>query len=130
MIQRVFILQTVPLLSKLPINILSGLAPLLQDVYIKKNEVIFHKGDIGKSMYIIVEGRVRVHDGEKHISYLEKRDVFGELAVLSTEPRMASVTAVEDSQLFCLDQDILYEIMAENIEIARSVIQVLMDRFQ
>ena len=70
-------------------------------------------------MYIIVDGRVRVHDGDQTIAYLGARDIFGELAVLDAEPRSASVTAEVDTHLFRLDQDAFYELMADRFEVAR-----------
>ena len=41
-------------------------------------------------MYIIVSGRVRVHDGERTINELGEREVFGEMALLDPAPRAAS----------------------------------------
>ena len=81
-------------------------------------------------MYIIIDGKVRVHDGDRVITTLEKRDVFGELAVIDPEPRSASVTATEETHIFRLDQDSLYELMAEHIEIARGIMRVLCRRLR
>jgi CRP-like cAMP-binding protein len=76
-------------------------------------------------MYIVVSGRVKAHDGAHFFNYLEEGQVFGEMAVLDPEPRLASITAVEDTQLLRLDQEPFYELMEDRIEVARGVIQVL-----
>jgi CRP-like cAMP-binding protein len=76
-------------------------------------------------MYVIVDGKVRVHDGERLLNYLGERDVFGEMALLDPEPRSASVTAVESARLFRLDQTLFYELIAENPEVAKGIIRVL-----
>jgi CRP-like cAMP-binding protein len=81
-------------------------------------------------MYIIVRGKMRVHDGEKELAVLEDRTVFGELAALDPEPRSASITALEDTLLFRLDESSLYELMAEHVEVARGVIRVLCRRMR
>jgi len=47
------------------------------------------------------------------------------MAVLDPEPRLASVTAVEDTRLFRLDQEPFYELMDDRIEVARGIIHVL-----
>ena len=47
------------------------------------------------------------------------------MAVLDPEPRLASVTAVEDTRLFRLDQGAFYELMDDRIEVARGIIHVL-----
>jgi CRP-like cAMP-binding protein len=59
------------------------------------------------------------------LNYLGERDVFGEMALLDPEPRLASVTAIEATRLFRLDQAPFYELMAERPEVATGVIRVL-----
>jgi len=76
-------------------------------------------------MYIIVDGSVRVHDGERTLSHLHAGDIFGEMAILDAEPRMASVSAVADTQLLRLDQESFYELMDDHSEVARGIILVL-----
>ena len=81
-------------------------------------------------MFIIVEGRVRVHRQEKVIAVLEYGDVFGELAALDPEPRAASVTALSDSFLFELDGAALYDLMSDRVEVVRGLIRILCNRFR
>jgi CRP-like cAMP-binding protein len=56
---------------------------------------------------------------------LGSRELFGELAALDPEPRSASVTAIEDTLLFRLDERVLYEMMAENQALTRGLIRML-----
>jgi len=81
-------------------------------------------------MNIIVDGKVKVHDEDKNFAELAERDVFGELAVLDPEPRSATVTALEDTTLFRLEQEAFYELMAEHIEMAQGVIRSLCRRLR
>jgi AAA family ATP:ADP antiporter len=124
-IEKVIILKTVSIFARTPDEILAEVAALLEEVELKEGETIFEKGDAGDCMYIIVDGRVRVHDGGRTLNYLGEGDVFGEMAVLDPEPRLASVTAVEDTRLFRLDQEPFYELMDDRIEVARGIIRVL-----
>ena len=64
------------------------------------------------------------------LAKLTEREVFGELAALDPEPRVASVTALEDTDLFRINQDALYELMAEHIEVARGIIHILCSRLR
>jgi CRP-like cAMP-binding protein len=57
-------------------------------------------------------------------------EFFGEMAVLNTSPRVASVTAIEPTRLFQLHQDSLYELMGDRPEIARGIIGVLSARLK
>lgn len=124
-VEKVLILKSVPMFSRTPDNVLADVAGLLEEFDVTEGQTIFAKGDPGDSLYVIVDGRVRVHDGERLLNYLGERDVFGEMALLDPEPRLASVTAVEPTRLFRLDQAPFYELMEERPEVATGIIRVL-----
>ena len=79
-------------------------------------------------MYLIVEGKVDVHIGDKHLIYLGEKNIVGDMALLDSEERAASVTAAEDTLLLRLEQDIFYELMTDRIEVARGIITMLTQR--
>jgi len=124
-IEKVIILKTVSVFSQTPDDVLAEVAALLEEVEAAEGETIFGKGDLGDSLYVIVDGKVRVHDGERLLNDLGERDVFGEMALLDPEPRLASVTAVEPARLFRLAQAPFYELMADQPEVAAGIIRVL-----
>jgi len=124
-VEKVLILKTVTMFSQTPDNVLADVANLLEDMDVSENETIFEQGDPGDSLYVIVDGKVRVHDGDRLLNYLGESDVFGEMALLDPEPRLASVTTVEPTRLFRLDQAPFYELMAERPEVATGIIRVL-----
>jgi CRP-like cAMP-binding protein len=127
-IEKVLILKTVSIFADTPEEILADVAALLEEIDVTAGETILHKDDVGRCMYIIVDGRVRVHNGDQLIAYHGARDIFGELAVLDAEPRSASVTAEVDTHLFRLDQEAFYELMADRFEVARGIIRMLCRR--
>lgn len=124
-LEKAVILKTVSLFSELPEESLSKLAAIVEEVRIKAGEAVFEKGRMGSSMYVIVDGEVRVHDGAHTLNQLGARDVFGEMALLDSAPRLATVTALTDSWLLRLDQDPFYELMNERVDVARGIIRVL-----
>ncbi len=124
-IEKVIILKTVSVFSRTPNDVLADVAALLEEVDAASDETIFNKGDLGDSLYVIVAGRVRVHDGERLLNYLGERDVFGEMALLDPEPRVASVTPVEPTHLLRLAQAPFYDLMADRPEVGTGLIRVL-----
>jgi CRP/FNR family transcriptional regulator, cyclic AMP receptor protein len=124
-IEKLLILKTVGIFLETPDDGLADVAGLLNETDAPAGTTIFHKGDTGTSMYIIVEGEVRVHDGFHTLNHLYARDVFGEMALLDPEPRSASITAVADTLLLRLDQEPFYELMEEHNQIARGIIRML-----
>ena len=129
-IERVIILKTVNIFSEVPEEDLVEVASIVEELDIKAGEEIITKGDIGTSMYIIVTGKAKVHDGDKELAVLKERTVFGELAALDPEPRSASITAIEDCHLFKLEEGPLYDLMAEHVEVVRGIIRVLCRRMR
>jgi CRP-like cAMP-binding protein len=123
--EKVALLRAVSIFAETPEDILVEVASVLKPLEFRAGETIIHKGDCGDCMYIIVEGRVRAHDGERTLNYLGVADVFGEMALLDAEPCVASVTAPEDTCLLRLDQAPFQELMTTRPEVARGIVRVL-----
>lgn len=127
---KVSILKSVSIFFETPPDMLAEVADLLEEIAVEADQVIFEKGDMGASMYIVVEGSVRVHDGEMTLNFLAARDVFGEMAALDPEPRSASVTAVEDTRLFRLEAQPFHQLLSRSPEIALGLIHILCERLR
>ena len=126
-IEKVLILKSVPIFSSVPESQLVDLATIAESVEYDAGEIIMSQGDLGTSMYIVVDGRVRIFDGDKELAQQGTRAVFGELAALDPEPRAASVQAIEDCMLLRLDGESLYDLMSGNKEVTRGIVHVLCD---
>lgn len=126
-IEKVLILKSVPIFSSVPEGQLVDLATIVESVEYDAGEIIVNQGDLGTSMYIVVDGRVRIFDGDKELAEAGNRAVFGELAALDPEPRAASVQAIEDTTLLRLDGESLYDLMSGNKEVTRGIVHVLCD---
>jgi len=129
-LERVLTLKSVEMFEQASEQVLAEVAEVLEEVEVKRGKVIFRRGELGDGMYVIVDGRVRVFDGDVTLGVLGERDIFGELALLDPEPRSASIEALEDTRLFRLDREVFAELMAGNIEIVRGVLHVLCERLR
>ncbi len=126
-IEKVLILKSVKIFSSVPEAQLVDLATIVESVEYDAGELIVSQGDLGNSMYIVANGKVRIFEGDKELGLLGSRAVFGELAALDPEPRAASVEAVEDCTLLRLDGESLYDLMSGNKEVTRGIVHVLCD---
>lgn len=124
-IDKVAILRDVSLFRGIPHEVLAGVATLLTERWAAPGERILEKGDPGDCLYVIASGRVRVHDGDRTLLYLDPLQFFGELSLLDAEPRSASVSAVERTHLFRLPQADFYALMSERPDITQSINRVL-----
>jgi len=128
LVEKVLILKTADIFTKIPEDALTDIATILEEVTIKADETIFEKGDPGNCLYIIFYGKMRVHDDAQTLGELGPREIFGEVALLEARPRSASVTALEDTHLLRLDQEPFYDLIEDRTEVARGVIRVLIQR--
>ena len=123
--EKVRFLRAVSLFATTTDDLLTEVAGLLEEVGCDAGATIFHEGDQGATMYIIVEGRVRVHRGGRTLNILEKYAVFGEMSALDPEPRSASVTTVENTRLLRLEQAAVHQLMASHPGMASAIIRIL-----
>ena len=127
-IERVLILKTVSIFGDTPDYLLAEVADLLEEQHLDAGETFITKGDPATCLYIIVNGEVSVHDGDRELNQLGSRDIVGEMAVLDPAPRSASVTTIESTHLLKLDRTPLFELIADRAEVAQGIIRVLAGR--
>lgn len=90
----------------------SGLEPPVQEAMARAGTLedagtgtrLVREGESGDRMWVIVEGSVAVSRSGEQIATLGAGEVFGEVAILSDSPRIATVTAVEPTRLLMLDR--------------------------
>ncbi|EGG05042.1 uncharacterized protein MELLADRAFT_75083 [Melampsora larici-populina 98AG31] len=92
-------LSTVPILASLTAGERSKIADSLEERTINEGVEVVKEGEIGREFYIIESGRVEVTkkregDESEVVGSLGKGDHFGELALLNSAPRAATVTAI------------------------------------
>jgi len=79
----------------------------------KKGEVIVAEGEIETSFYIVTKGGVEVRKGDVVIGRMYQGDCFGEIAFITREPRLASITARTDVSLMVVSGSLLEKATVE-----------------
>lgn len=129
-VEKMLFLKSIDLFSQIPGEDLSQIAQITDEVHFEEGDDVFREGDPGDSLFLVIEGRVRVHRGGAALAQLGERQVFGEMSLLDSEPRSASVSAMCDLTLLKIARDDFHEILAEKAEIAQGIIKVLMRRLR
>ncbi|MCZ8156775.1 MAG: cyclic nucleotide-binding domain-containing protein [Leptospira sp.] len=126
--ELISILRNVDLFAEIPEASIESIAQSLKEVHYKKGEMIIQKGESGTCMYVIYSGRVFVHFEDTKVAEIGARQTFGEFSLLNSDPRNASISALEDTHLLRLDQHDFYKIMGNSTEFMRGVIRILIER--
>ncbi len=124
-------LARTPLFAGLSREALESLVQQLTLVELGVDEVLFHEGDPGDALYVIVEGEVAVQaEGPPRVEMarLGPGAFMGEVALMTDQPRSATVTATEDSQLLRIDRKTLSGVLAEHGEILAAVLRFVRHR--
>lgn len=115
----------IPLFSDLPQAAFIALTERMELRVAAKGDVLVQEGERGSSMFIIIQGRVVVQrkaldgditvalGGDVVLAELSDGAFFGEMALLSDAPRMASVRCADDTMLFEISRDLLADMTRE-----------------
>jgi CRP/FNR family transcriptional regulator, cyclic AMP receptor protein len=111
-------LASIPFFSGLGPDALERVAAGMRSRRFRRGEVIFHLGDPGDALFIIVAGEVKIslpsESGDEAILVrLQQGDVFGELALLDGAPRSATATALGVVEAVVLPRARFRELIAE-----------------
>ena len=129
-VEKVLFLKSIDLFRGLPGEELAPSAEIAEEQPFAAGDPVFAEGEPGDALYLLVEGAVKVHRGGEQLAQLGARDVFGEMAVLDSQPRSASVTVLKDAVLLKIGRDDFRDILQERPEIGMGIIQVLSRRLR
>jgi CRP-like cAMP-binding protein len=124
-------LQATPLFAGLPSDALESLVENLSLVHLEPNETLFTEGDAGDALYVIVEGEVSVQaEGPPRVEMarLGAGSFIGEVALMTDQPRSATVAAVVPSELLRIDRHTLARVLADHGDVLRAVLRFVRDR--
>ncbi|MFB3903365.1 MAG: cyclic nucleotide-binding domain-containing protein [Acidobacteriota bacterium] len=106
-----------------------AIAKVMHPVTFAAGETIIRQADAGDSMFFVKSGSVKVileSGGERHeVTRLTEGDFFGEMALLTGEPRTATVVAACDVEAFVLSKEPFREVLQQNPAIAEKISQTM-----
>lgn len=129
------LLAQIPFFSQLPAEAISDLSRRINRRRYEKDHIIFHKDDPGSTLYVILSGKVKITlpspEGENVIvAILSTGDFFGELSLFDGEPRSATATATEISEMLTLAQKEFIHFIAENPRVSANILAELSRRLR
>jgi CRP/FNR family transcriptional regulator, cyclic AMP receptor protein len=112
-------LQAIPIFAGLTPSALAEIATAIEEAEFHKDDIIVREGEPGNRMFIIGKGSVEVvkHLGrpsETVLAVLLPRDFLGEMSIIDSVARSASVRAIENTTLFSLKGLDLYRLFQKH----------------
>lgn len=134
--EDISIYQEIALFKNLTLEKIRNVTNILRRVTISANEIIMKEGDVGDTMYIILEGTVEVakslvigvddEEAEKNKVFTrldgKNHAVFGEIALLEEQKRTATIKAVTDCILYQIKKDDFLKLAEEDYELGYRIL--------
>lgn len=127
-IEKVIFLQDVDIFKHITSEDLSHIAAITVEENIEEGGVIYEEGDVSDSMYMVIEGNVRLHVGESLVMIAELKDVFGAWSLFDDEVRLISATAFKDCRLLKIEKSHMLELLADNVSITEGILKAMAKR--
>jgi CRP-like cAMP-binding protein len=129
------LLARVPLFQGFSPRELDALVPAARPITVTARQELFHKGDAGSQLFVVVEGRLKAlttsTEGDEVVfNVMGPGEVFGEVALLSESPRSATVRAIERCELLVLDRRDFLAFLKRNHDVAVRMLTVLVERLR
>lgn len=129
-VEKVMLLQNVDVFTDLKTEQLSYLAAIAEEVSYDADESIYEIDDPSDSLYVVLEGQVRLHRDDEEISVANTSDPFGTWALFDATPRVTSATAVADSRLLYIDREDFLDLLSDHVQITEAVMNALVGRLR
>ena len=131
--EKLTLLNGIPLFRFLDTPNLRLLSENCDTLDIPQGQRVFAQGDSGDALYIIIDGKANIlisnGENEQKVRECGANESVGEMALLSDQPRSATVVAATDLALLRLKREIFIDLVRSNGEIAYQILQVVINRF-
>jgi CRP/FNR family cyclic AMP-dependent transcriptional regulator len=132
--EEVELLKGVPIFSKIEQAKLKLLAFTSERMTFNAGQELFHQGDQGDAMYVILGGVADVlidtPGGQITVAELKKNGFVGEIAILCDVPRTATIKAREQLATLRISKDMFYRLIAEFPQMAIEIMRELAHRLE
>lgn len=129
-LERRRLLEGVSIFEQLAPAELERLAATTVTKRLRKGELLFRKGDPGSHAYVIMSGKIKITSpgedgGEAVLRIMQPLEVLGQIALLDRQPRTATASALEPSELLVIQRRDLLPFLRRNPETAIKLLETV-----
>jgi CRP/FNR family transcriptional regulator, cyclic AMP receptor protein len=126
--QKVDLIRRVPLFSRLSKGELKDLAMLADEIDLRDGKELTRQGAPGREFFVLLEGTADVRKNGRKINTLGPGDFFGEIALVSREPRTATVTATSPVRTLVITDRSFRRLLDESPQVKTKVMEAMAKR--
>lgn len=129
-LEKILLLKSVDMFRDISGEDISRLIQISREVEFRAGTPVFHSGDEGHELFILLAGEISIERGGRHLATLKRGDFLGEMALLDNEPRSADATTVTDCKLLSIGQQGFFDVLSGRPEILRAILKLLSARLR
>ena len=122
------LLKTVPLFGHCSGRELQSIASIADEVELPEGKVLTREGERGREFFVILEGNADVTQKGKRIRQLRGGDFLGEIALITKQPRSATVTCTTPVRALVITDRDFIRLLNESPSIGQGVLEALGER--
>ena len=126
--QKIDLIRKVPLFSRLSKTELRDLAMLADEIDLRDGKEMTRQGHPGREFFVLLEGTADVRKNGRKINTLGPGDFFGEIALVSREPRTATVTATSPVRTLVITDRSFRRLLDESPQVKTKVMEAMAKR--
>jgi hypothetical protein len=133
-LERILLLREIPIFADLSPEDLKRVAEIAREEWYPQNSVIFHQGDEGNMMFVIVDGNLQimrtVNGAEQVLAQRGPGDFVGEMAIIESAPRSATLLTKTDVRVLAIDGETFKGILRERPDVSFAVLRSVSRRLR
>jgi CRP-like cAMP-binding protein len=126
--QKIDLIRKVPLFSRLSKTELRQLAMLADEIDLREGKEMTRQGAAGREFFVLLEGTADVKKDGRKINALGPGDFFGEIALVSHEPRTATVTATSPVRTLVITDRSFRRLLDDSPQVKTKVMEAMASR--
>jgi hypothetical protein len=121
-------LRKIPLFKNLSIKTTQLILKQGREIKLDTGEYLFREGSLGQKMYFILQGQLEIFKENSIVAIRKTGEFIGEMALIESKPRSASVKAMVNSTLFEIDQKVFQTYLFSNARVIQEMLKTLSNR--
>ena len=124
-LEKILVLKNVPLFKDLPEPALADFIASAEELAAVAGSDLLRSGDEWSDMYVVLQGRIRIHKDGVTLKEFANQSVFGVIYALDGTISDVNVSVLEDTTLFRISSETLYQLMSEHTSVEKCIIASL-----
>jgi CRP/FNR family transcriptional regulator, cyclic AMP receptor protein len=125
---KVELIKRAPLFSQCSKRELADVASVADEIDLRAGKELTRQGRQGREFFVLIEGEADVRKNGRKIATMKGGDFFGEIALVSSKPRTATVVATTPVRVLVLTERSFKRLLERSPSIQLKVLQALAER--